>query len=160
MREGRKKRERSWIEKGEGKGRKEREDRDGDVKRMENQRVGEMGGRGEKRKVRREERGMREERKEGGATEKWGERKGEGGEKREDGQKRKGTEGWVKGGQPGIVRRWRHGRGSTSPAPLRKCGNQHRARACCGMEVGGQTHSGSNTSGSGQTCTRRRLSIR
>jgi hypothetical protein len=46
VREGRKKRERRWIEKGERKGRKEREDRDGDVKRMENQRVGETGGRG------------------------------------------------------------------------------------------------------------------
>ena len=46
---------------------------------------------------------MREERKERGATEKWGGRKGEGGQRRGEGQKRKGMEGWVKGEQPGIV---------------------------------------------------------
>ena len=76
MREERKQRERRWIEKGERKGRKEREDRDRDIKRMQNQRVGETGGRNERIQVSREERGMREERKEGGATEKWGERNG------------------------------------------------------------------------------------
>jgi hypothetical protein len=46
---------------------------------------------------------MREERKERGATEKWGARKEEEGESRGEGQKRRGIEGWVKGEQPGIV---------------------------------------------------------
>jgi hypothetical protein len=46
---------------------------------------------------------MREERKDRERQrKKWGARKGEGGEGRE-GQKRKGTEGWVKEEQPGIV---------------------------------------------------------
>ncbi len=76
VREERTQRERRWIEKGERKGRKEREDRDRDIKRMQNQRIGETGGRNERIQVSREERGMREGRKEGGATEKWGERNG------------------------------------------------------------------------------------
>ena len=48
---------------------------------------------------------MREERKARGASEKsgGGAIKGEGGERRVEGHKRKGTEGWVKGEQPGIV---------------------------------------------------------
>ncbi len=46
---------------------------------------------------------MRGKRAEGGGEKKWGARKGEGGERREEGQKRKGTEGWVKGEQPGVV---------------------------------------------------------
>ena len=76
--------------------------------RMKKQTVGEMGGRGERserRKGSKGERGMREERKERGASEKsgGGAIKGEGGERRVEGHKRKGTEGWVKGEQPGIV---------------------------------------------------------
>ena len=67
-----------------------------------------MGGRGERSergKGSKGERWMREERKERGASEKsWGGAiKGEGGERRVEGHKRKGTEGWVKGEQPGIV---------------------------------------------------------
>ena len=50
----------------------------------------------------RDERGAEGERS---VREKWGGGgiKGEGGERRLEGHKRKGTEGWVKGEQPGIV---------------------------------------------------------
>ena len=83
--------------------------------------------RGERSGLRREERWTKEERKEGGATE--SEARERERVERTEGQKRKETEGWVKGRQPGIVGRWRHVGGSTGPAPLGKCGNLHRAPA-------------------------------